>query len=96
MPAVDHNNAASHDNKVYVSVYALVKADGTMFPRSFIWEDGNSYNIDKVVDTRRAASLKAGGSGLRYTIRVRNRDTFMFYEEHCGVGRWYMIRKERY
>jgi hypothetical protein len=75
-------------------VQALNEVDGSIRPLSFIWEDGNSYEIDKIIDVRPAASLKAGGAGIRYTVRVKNRETYMFLEESKGVSRWFMERRE--
>ena len=82
-----------NDHKVYVDVNVDHSADGTLRPRSFIWEDGKRYKVDKVIDVRPAASLKAGGAGLRYTICVGKRETFMFLEEDHSVDRWFMERK---
>ena len=47
-------------SKVYVNVMAEFTNDGRLLPRSFIWTDGHGYEIQKVTDVRRAASLKAG------------------------------------
>ena len=58
-------------SKVYVNVMAEFTNDGRLLPRSFIWKDGHVYEIQKVTDVRRAASLKAGGAGIRYTCRGR-------------------------
>lgn len=82
-----------NDYKVYVEVNVDHKADGSIFPRSFIWENGNRYSVDKVIDVRPAASLKAGGAGLRYTVCSCNKEVFMFLEEDHGVDRWFMERK---
>ncbi len=76
-------------NKVYVDVVARHDRGGLVMPLSFVWEDGSEYEIDQVIEVRRAASLKAGGVGLRYTCRVRGRQTFLFLEE----DRWFMERK---
>ena len=51
-----------------------------MTPLSILWEDGLQYEIDRVVDVRRAASLKAGGQGMRYPIRINGRQTYLYYE----------------
>ena len=56
--------------KVYVTVIAEFSTEGVLLPKSFIWEDGNEYTIDRVKDKRRAASTKAGGVGERYTCMV--------------------------
>jgi len=90
---IDYRDYMSNDSKVYVDVSEVRLKDGKLVPLSFVWEDGATYEIDRVTDVRPAASLKAGGAGLRYTVRVRNRDTFMFLEEEHGVGRWFMERK---
>lgn len=76
--------------KVYVQVNAIFYPDGRLLPLSFIWEDGQSYAIDKVLGVIRAASLKAGGTGMRYTCMVHGRETCLFYEE----DRWFMERRE--
>ena len=47
-------------SKVYVNVMAEFTNDGRLLPRSFIWKDGRVYEIQKVTDVRRAASLRAG------------------------------------
>jgi len=75
--------------KVYVPVTVDYAADGGLTPVSFVWEDGTRYEIDRVLDVRRAASLKAGGMGTRYTCRVRGKQTFLYLEE----DRWFMERK---
>ena len=83
----------ANDHKVYVDVNADFSSDGQLFPRSFVWEDGKRYEVDKIIDVRRAASLKAGGAGLRYTVRVRSKETYLFLEEDHGIDRWFMERK---
>ena len=84
-----------NDSKVYVEVNVDHKADGTVLPRSFIWEDGHQYTVDSVKDIRPAASLKAGGAGIRYTVMVRNKEKYMFLEEDHGASRWFMERKQK-
>jgi hypothetical protein len=74
--------------KVYVSVTADFSPDGKITPRSFVWEDGHSYEIDRVLDIKKAASLKVGGIGDRYSIRVLGKDTFMWLEN--GANKWFM------
>ena len=76
--------------KVFVGVVAKFEPDGKVIPRSVIWEDGRKFEIDKVLDIRRAASLKAGGTGIRYTVRIGRRETFLFLED----GRWFAQRRD--
>jgi hypothetical protein len=75
--------------KIYVDVLAMFHKDGRLIPVSFEWEDGRKYEIDRVLDVTRAASLKAGGTGMRYTCSVRGHETYLFLEE----DRWFMERK---
>ena len=91
---VDYKPFMANDCKVYVDVNEDRLKNGKVIPLSFVWEDGNRYEIDRVLDIRPAASLKAGGAGLRYTIRVRHRETFMFLEEDGGVSKWFMERRQ--
>ena len=82
-----------NDSKVYIEVNEDRMVNGAIFPRSFVWEDGRRYIVDKVISVCPAASLKAGGAGWRYTVRVRGRKRFLFLEEENGVGRWFVERK---
>ncbi len=75
--------------KVYVAVEADFQPDGKILPRSVTWEDGRKYLIDRVEDIRRAASLKAGGVGIRYTVRIGRSTTWLFLEEN----RWFVERR---
>lgn len=72
--------------KKYVEVTARFDTEGRVFPLKILWEDGSSYFIDKVLDVRPAASLKAGGAGIRYTCRINMTEKFLFLEE----SRWFV------
>ena len=50
-------------------------------------EDGVEYEISKVKDIRRAASLKAGGAGMRYTCVGDGKEVYLFYEDN---NMWFM------
>ncbi len=51
--------------KVYVSVFVEHRSDGTMLPREIIWEDGQKYEIDRVIDIRPAyAAKKPAGKAI--------------------------------
>lgn len=77
------------DNKVYVDVTAEFSKDGDLVPKSFRWEDGQVYEIERVKDVRRAASLKAGGVGMRYTCMIGGQEKHLFYEDN---NMWFMER----
>lgn len=72
--------------KVYVSVLAMFDPEGAKKPLGIIWTDGRKFSIDNVLDVRRAASLRAGGVGIRYTCEVSGKVVFLYDEE----GRWFM------
>ncbi len=72
--------------KINLEVNADFDLDGNIRPRAITWEDGRVYEIDRVLDVRRAASLKAGGVGMRYTCRISGREVKLFNEE----GHWFM------
>ena len=76
--------------KKYVDVLALHKADGQILPVMLIWDDGRRYHIDRVLDVRRAASLKAGGVGVRYTCRILNKTRYIWYEDPA----WFVESKD--
>lgn len=67
--------------KVIVSVEARFDTDGSIFPRMIVWEDGTKFEIDRVLEAKRAASMKAGGIGTRYTVRIQGRERFLWYED---------------
>lgn len=72
--------------KVFVEVAAVFTPEGQILPRSIRWEDGTIFAVDRVLDIRRAAALKAGGCGLRYTIRIGGRQTYLFLDD----DRWFV------
>lgn len=72
--------------KEYVSVLARIHSDGSIQPLGILLEDGRKFDIDEVKDKCRAVSLKAGGCGIRYTIRIGSRNTYLFDED----GRWFV------
>ena len=75
-------------SKVFVGITAEHDASGIVKPTMLHWEDGRKWPIEKVLDVRIAASLKAGGQGLRYTCKIANKQVFLF----CDEGRWFIER----
>ena len=78
-----------NDNKVYVDVVAEFTKDGRIVPKSFTWSDGHVYEVQKITDLRRAACLKAGGVGMRYTCIVDGRESHLYYEEN----KWFLEKR---
>lgn len=77
-------------NKVYVSVLAEFTKDGRLLSKSFTWKDGSVYDIQRISDIRRAASLKAGGAGTRYTCIINGMESHLYYE---GESKWFLEEK---
>ena len=75
--------------KRYVKVTSVTDEDGRVTPVSVTWEDGRVYEIDRVLDRRQAASLKVGGCGMRYLVRIGQATTYLFHED----PRWYVEAK---
>jgi len=81
-----------HPQRVYVEMCVNYSTDGTMTPVHIKWEDGAVYEIDRVLDVRRAASV-AGSMGVRYTVRILGQERRIFYEDtysDTGRPRWFV------
>lgn len=76
--------------KIYVEVTARFDTEGNLTPLSVVWEDGRMFEVDRVLDVRRAASTKAGGVGLRFRCRILGRETYLYFED----PRWFVEGKE--
>lgn len=74
--------------KVFVTITAKHDINGLVVPIFLHWEDGRKFEVEKVLDVRMAASLKAGGQGLRYTCRIANKQLYLY----CDEGRWFIER----
>ena len=78
--------------RVYVEMNVNYTPDGTMTPAWLKWEDGTVYEVDRVLDVRRAASA-AGSMGIRYTVRIMGLERRLFYEDtysSTGRHRWFV------
>ena len=85
--------------KNYIKVYVKVSSDfdttGYMKPRSITWEDGRVFVIDSVKDFRPASTLKGRHSGDCYTVVIKGKERFLFFEKTSELfeslcGRWYI------
>ena len=79
-------------SKIYVGVNCTFDELGTMTPEFIIWDDGRRFEIDRVLEVRRASSEKAGGCGLRFTCRILGKERHLFYEDM--LGKWFVEGKE--
>ena len=72
--------------KVFVEITARHGVDGGVRPLSLKWQDGRVFEIDRLIDVRRAASLKAGGLGIRYTCKISGKQVYLFDDD----GHWFI------
>lgn len=71
-----------------VTVLVKHEPDGRKLPMSILWEDGRTFDIEKVTDVRPCASLKSGGVGTRYTCVLRRKPIYLFEE----LDYWFVER----
>lgn len=72
-----------------MDVHALLSKEGDLIPKSFVWEDGRTYEIDRIKKKEMQANRKVGGTGLMYTIIVDGKECHLYYE----VDRFFMEKK---
>lgn len=84
--------------KAYVPVEVSFDERGFMHPVRLTWQDGKIFEIDRVIQIKPAAAMKAGGQGDRYTIRIAGKETYLFFERSTAdrgavIGRWFVEKK---
>ena len=75
--------------KEYVEVIVKFMEDGSKIPISIKWIDGQVFQIEKVLEVKPAASLKVGGFGDRYLVKINGKTTYLFFE----FDKWFVERK---
>lgn len=75
--------------KVYVEVEIKVSPEGNVRPLRLRFEDGKTYEIDRLRQRTRAHATKVGGTGIRYTVVISGTETYLFEDE----GRWFVEAK---
>lgn len=73
--------------RAYVGVYTYTSPEGKTIPGRIRWEDGNEWQVDRLLDTRPAHATKAGGFGMRYLVRIGQHERALFQLED---GRWFV------
>lgn len=77
--------------KQYVDVQCLSTADGKLIPLIVYFDSDHKFGVDKVLEMRRAASLKVGGCGIRYKVKILNKETYIFFDD--GEFKWFIEKK---
>lgn len=75
--------------KQYVPVVVRFDTEGKLRPLVIEFDEEHKYQIDKVLDVRRAACQRVGGVGDRYTCMIQGRETHLWLEQ----GRWFVEAK---
>lgn len=76
--------------KSYVSVLVWFDEEGKKIPREIVLDE-QKFEISKVTKMVNAASLKVGGIGERYTVKINGQETFLFFEKE--TGKWFVELK---
>ncbi len=66
--------------KSYVSVNVDIDHEGTLYPRFIRWTTGHIFKIEKIIYKCRASSRYVGGGGIRYTVLINGKESFLFQE----------------
>jgi hypothetical protein len=85
------------NTKEFVAVIAAHWPDGRVEPLRIQRDDGTVIIISKVLESRKAASLRAGGAGMRHTCRAANAEDgheFKMYLFHDN-NFWFIEVTER-
>ena len=77
-------------HKVYVDVDARFSKEGDVVPSCITWEDDRTYEIDRIMGVKKAASRKVGGHGILYTVRISGNETKLYREGDC----WFVEAKD--
>ena len=87
-----------NEDKVYVPVIVSFSVTGEVRPQYVTWEDGRTYEIDRVLDVRTAPAKKVCGTGDRFTVKINGKTTYLYFERSAStaigapVGRWFVER----
>ena len=76
--------------KAYVSVNLDVDKEGVRYPRFIRWDNDLIFQIDQILYKCRASSKKVSGGGIRYTVLIKGRESFLFHEGN----KWFVEARE--
>lgn len=76
-------------HKAVVKVLVIVATDRTKTPVSLTFEGWEGILYRPCLRRQRAAATKVGGTGIRYTIMIGGRQTYLFEDE----DQWFVEAK---
>ena len=74
--------------KKYVKVILEIDENGKKTPKTIVFND-EIFEVDRIIDVRFAPSMKVGGVGERYTVRIKGKETYLFFENN----KWFVEEK---
>lgn len=77
-------------DRKFVPVTARFDAEGKLRPLMIEFDEG-LYEVDKILDVRRAACQSAGGVGIRYTCRIRGQEAEVWFD---GKQWWVAAKRQ--
>lgn len=90
-------NVSSTRKKIrkYVKVTSDFDTTGYMQPRSIVWNNGQTLNIDQVKDFHPASVIGSTHNCDCYTVTIKGETKHLFFERtdplfHSLVGRWFV------
>lgn len=72
--------------KIYVGMLSITKPDGSIIPLRILWEDGNAWDIDRVLQVRAGVAKRAGGDGICFLCRISGNEREIWYSH----GVWFV------
>lgn len=76
-------------NRHYVKVICVHELNGKITPLYIVWDNGIRYKIDRILQCCQAASLKSGGSGMRYTCLFDQECRYLFHDH----DKWFIEKR---
>jgi hypothetical protein len=74
--------------KKFVRVLTDIDENGVKTPKVIDF-DGRKFEIDRVLDMKKCPSMKVGGVGERYRVRINGKETNIFFEDN----KWFVEEK---
>ncbi len=73
-------------SKLLLNILVQHTPEGKALPLKILWPDGREFEIDRIINTRKAAAMKCGGVGMRYLCRICGKEVPIFEED----GVWFI------
>lgn len=73
-------------SKLLLNILVQHTPEGKALPLKILWPDGREFEIDRIINTRKATAMKCGGVGIRYLCRICGKEVPIFEED----GVWFI------